>query len=148
LWKAIDLWGGESNGRDWSGEFFTLYGDLETAAEEKRLETRDARIPSTTPSVTLEAYVGTYIDEVYDRLTVSLQGGDLHLRLGPEISGRLTHWHHDTFLLTFDRAWQRETLVGFALDSAGVPSRVEFFDQSFDRLQDTDLTTHQVPGTH
>ena len=53
----------------------------------------------TQPSHPLDKYTGTYGGAFYGDATVSLENGNLMLRLLPmlDLKGQLTHWHYDTF---------------------------------------------------
>jgi CubicO group peptidase (beta-lactamase class C family) len=81
----------------------------------------EARIPNTSPSLSLESYAGRYTSEVYGDADITLEGGVLILdpKAHPEITGSLEHWQLDTFLCTWtDRVWD-QSLVYFDLNDAG-----------------------------
>lgn len=134
LWKTLDLWAGEADGRDWSAELRELYDGLTAEAEAGRAERDENRIAGTTPTLPLTDYVGVYGDPVYDEVEVVERDGGLALVLGPTLAGTLEHWHHDTFRLAFDRAWRGDALVTFTIGPDGRPSRLDLLDLSFDRL--------------
>jgi CubicO group peptidase (beta-lactamase class C family) len=72
------------------------------ADEEKALEA--ARVPNTSPSVPLADLAGTYRDKMYGDIVISVDGDNLHFDFLPTdlFEGTLTHWHHDTFRLSWD----------------------------------------------
>ena len=66
----------------------------------KKLENRKK---NTTPSLDLEDYTGNYGGEVYGDAVVELQNGSLVVQFvpSPKFRGELSHWHFDTFEITF-----------------------------------------------
>ncbi len=102
VYKTLDVFlnGGE---KDWS----TFMLDLTQKREEQQQKQEDKKIenrkPDTRPSLKLEAYTGTYSGELYGDATVELFEGKLHVQLAPSplFHGNLSHWHFDTFEITF-----------------------------------------------
>lgn len=133
LWKALDLWGGEADGRDWSTELMALYDGLAAEAETRRAERDEARVTGTSPTLPLSDYVGVYSNPLYDDVEVVERDGGLALILGPTLAGTLEHWHYDTFRLAFDRAWRGDALVTFTVGPDARPDRLEALDLAFER---------------
>jgi hypothetical protein len=133
LWKVIDLWGGKTDGRDWSAELKPIYDEITAAGEAAVAEMKSGRIEGTSASLPLEAYAGTYSHELYDEVEVSYEDGKLRLINGG-LSADLEHWHHDTFLTVMDRRSQGEGLATFALDAGGAVSKMEFFGITWERV--------------
>lgn len=110
-------------GHDWHAE----YKDREREGDERRekaaAERRNNRRPGTAPSLPLEKYAGVYGGDLYGDAVVRLENGALVLALqpAPELVADLTHWHHDTFRLTWraDFPWFGEGLAQFVLDPDG-----------------------------
>jgi CubicO group peptidase (beta-lactamase class C family) len=116
----FDLWLGHIE-RDWSSELFTAFEDQQEQESKQRKAIEEARIPGTTPSLPLDAYVGVYGDSVYGQLEVLPHDGSLVVRQGGALVGELEHWHFDTFRVTWRDRRVGKTLVQFVLDSqAGV----------------------------
>jgi CubicO group peptidase (beta-lactamase class C family) len=136
VWKAIDLWGGEEEGRDWSADLAALYGELAAQAADRRAELEAARIEGTEPALPLEDYAGVYRDEIYDEAYVELGEAGLVLRLAPTLAGPLEHWHHETFRVKFDRPWRGDALATFALGPDGRPARLEILGLTYEREAD------------
>ena len=135
LWKTIDLWTGVEDGRDWSAELQPVYDERVEKAAARRQERAARRVPDTSPSLPLERYAGRYRHGLYEEFEITLAEGDLRLDLGPDRRGSLEHWHYDTFELRFDRRWQSDALVTFALDADGEPASVELFGLRFERVR-------------
>jgi CubicO group peptidase (beta-lactamase class C family) len=131
LYRAMDLYVGEPM-RDWSQEFRTLYGGLESAARDAAARDRAARVGGTRPSLDLPRYAGTYVDSLYGAVVVSHEGSRLRLKFGKGFTGWLEHWHYDTFEVTWDDRRAGMDRVTFALDARGRPSAVQLFGTRFD----------------
>jgi CubicO group peptidase (beta-lactamase class C family) len=66
----------------------------------RRADRTAARVPKTKPSLPLASFVGTYTDKIYGDATVKEENGKLVLVFAPApelFTGRLDHWHFDTF---------------------------------------------------
>ena len=90
------------------------------AQEQAELEA--SRILDTSPSHSLESYAGTYVDEIYGAIEVTIDQGELHIDFLPTalFKGRLEHWHFDTFQLH----WKTQMMLPsgtahFSLNSKG-----------------------------
>jgi len=91
-------------------------------AQQKQLESK--RVKDTKPSLGLEQYVGTYSDQLYGDLSITLEGGVLtfgyHSTRVP-----LEHWHYNTFKGKAGAGLGAISMVTFQLDAAGKASTVE-----------------------
>lgn len=48
-----------------------------------------------------------------------MQNGKLHISLNKLLTGRLDHWHFNTFQLVYDQFWNGTDPVSFSLDAQG-----------------------------
>lgn len=102
-----------------------LIGERANEPEQRAKEEADlaaSRISGTTPSHSLESYTGTYIDEIYGAIEITLVQDELHIDFLPTalFKGRLEHWHYDTFRLH----WKTQMMLPsgtahFSLDPSG-----------------------------
>lgn len=136
LWKAIDLWGGQENGRDWSAELKKIYDQRAAEAKARETEQDEKRVADTQPAAPLESYVGTYSHPLYDHFEVTQGEGKLRWHAGPRLSGELGHWHYETFQARAEHRFKGDTLVTFSLDAEGRPARLEFLGNSYERVED------------
>ncbi len=83
--------------RDWAAAFLAQAEEARAQREERERKLREARVAGTSPSVSLDAYTGTYADSLYGPAEVTREGGGLVLRLGTKYVGDLEHWHLDVF---------------------------------------------------
>jgi CubicO group peptidase (beta-lactamase class C family) len=119
VYYALDAFLG-GNERDWSAE--ALKEDREKRAKEKKEEEekKAKHLSSTSPSLPLEKYAGTFGGPMYGDATVSWENGKLMLRLlpNPELTAELVHWQHDVFEVRWMKkhAWFRGGKVQFFLN--------------------------------
>ena len=89
------------------------------AAEKKAEAARDA---SSKPSLPLARYAGTYTDQWYGDLLVTMEGTKLAMRFTktPSLVGDLEHFQYDTFIVRWrDRELRADAYVTFALNPDG-----------------------------
>ncbi|TZF91557.1 serine hydrolase [Cognatilysobacter lacus] len=89
------------------------------AGWKKHLASRDA---SSRPSLPLSGYVGTYRDPWYGDVAIERDGAGLRMRFTrtPELTGRLDHWQHDSFIVRWDKRWlNADAFVDVDLDHDG-----------------------------
>jgi CubicO group peptidase (beta-lactamase class C family) len=81
------------------------------------------RIADTKPSRPLDAYAGTYEDELHGAMVIRHENGKLTLQFAGSDTANLEHWHYDTFRVRWsDRAYEwYDTLATFTLDAEGNP---------------------------
>jgi CubicO group peptidase (beta-lactamase class C family) len=112
--------------RDWSADLKELYDERARRAEESRAERRAGRVPDTQPSAPLEAYAGTWGNDLYGEAEVRLEaesGDGTELRLvlirSDYLTADLGHWHFDTFEARWRPGWLRPELITFAVGPDG-----------------------------
>ncbi len=113
--RIFDVLLGVKEPKDWAG-----------TPEPPRPSNEPKRIAGTQPSRPLDAYAGTYADDLYGDMTVALRDGKLTLQFGPGLVADLEHWHYDVFRARWrDRTYEyADTMVTFALDPEGTPRRL------------------------
>jgi CubicO group peptidase (beta-lactamase class C family) len=116
--------------RDWSGEQLprkaAIRAGYDYTQNVQRLSA--SRVSGTAPSHPLDAYAGVYVDSVHGTQTIALQNGRLTLRMGTDQVADLSHWHYDTFLVTWRDPLFREVfpaLLTFSSDWAGRVDRLQ-----------------------
>lgn len=90
-------------------------------------ELEKSRVLDTKPSRPLEAYAGTYEDELLGPMVVTYADGKLTLQFAGGNTANLEHWHYDTFGVRWhDRVYESlDTFATFALDAKGTPKAFE-----------------------
>jgi hypothetical protein len=127
--------------RDRCGEALGIFKDIQQQAAAGIQQFIDARDASSSPTLPLEGYVGTYASDLFGEIEISLQGGQLTHRYGT--SGRydalLDHWEHDTFLAHYNNRHTDPEFLSFsvgedgevvALDVRGMESFVDTFQRT------------------
>jgi hypothetical protein len=70
----------------------------------------------------LAKYAGMYRDPWYGDVAIERDGNGLRMRFTrtPELTGRLEHWQHDSFIVRWrDRGLNADAFVNFSLDADG-----------------------------
>jgi CubicO group peptidase (beta-lactamase class C family) len=118
--KVFDLFLG-GPGRDWSAELLQLYGGIRARRDSAQAAIERQRVPGTSPTHPLEAYVGTYLNPVWGPVVVAAAEGGLVLSIGsnPELRGPLRHWHYDSFRAELGDGRESPDLVQFGLGPDG-----------------------------
>jgi len=125
-------------------------GDAD-AGWQKHLAQRDA---ASKPSLPLSRYAGTYRDPWYGDVAIERDGKGLRMRFTrtPELTGRLEHWQHDSFIVRWDARWlNADAFVDVDLDHDGAIRGIRMepvsplTDFSFD-FQDLRLVPVAAPG--
>ncbi len=120
--RVLDTYlGGEE--RDWSAEMLDRRKRGMERDEERKKKDDESRIEGTSPSLPLQQYSGTYGGPMYGDATVSVEDGQLVVALkpNPDLVGDLSHWHYDTFVITWRQnfPWFGKGKVQFLLGENG-----------------------------
>lgn len=127
--EILDAYLGVKPKQDWMGMFLGFKKEENDIAE--------TPVPNTKPSLELSQYAGTYSSEVYGEVDVVEVGGKVSLDFKPTalFKGNLSHYHYDTFELS----WTTQMMlpkgkVTFLLDAKGNVSemKVEVPNPDFD----------------
>ena len=123
VFKAIDLFelGGNT---DWSNEFKTLYDSLKAAGKKEDSVNMPIQTLNTTPSLPLQSYAGTYADELYGTIKITVDNNLATVLLNNVLSGKLTHYHFNTFKVAYKKIYYQPDYYTFQLDNGGKISGV------------------------
>jgi CubicO group peptidase (beta-lactamase class C family) len=128
VFRVLDGYLGASPpAKDWSG--LRLKASLARRARLAQAErtAEKARMQGTRPTLPLERYAGVYEQPLLGAVTITPQAaGDrrITLQVGHGLVGDLSHWHYDTFRITWRNPLFGTALATFALDPSGAPSRL------------------------
>ncbi len=100
---TLDQLFGVQNGRDWSQFALDNAAKARKAQQETLAKAPKEKVRKSKPSMSLEAYAGTYSSPLYGDATITVQNGKLVLQMGPAplLGGTLSHWQHDIFDLNW-----------------------------------------------
>lgn len=118
-YKVLSAFMGEDN-KDWSADF--LNNVKNGMKSDTRIEDRKAaRIQNTKPTHDLAKYTGTYHSDIYGKIYVTDNDGQLSLEFEhtPALSAKLYHWHYDVWEIKWeeDHAWFTFGTVKFEMDN-------------------------------
>lgn len=132
LYKSMDHFalGGT---RDWSTEFYTLYGNRTAMMDKMLKDFEGKRVANTKPTLPLQAYAGKYSDPLYGDVEVTLQGNQLVLVANHIVKLTAEHWNYDTFRGWFeDKSWGKANAT-FILGPTGQVDKVSLDGMEFAR---------------
>jgi len=135
MYRAFDEFGLGSP-RDWSTEFMQLYGGIKQRAKLAERKADSSRVMNTKPSLPLTAYVGSYKSPLYGKADVTMQDGNLRISLNNVMTGKLNHWHYDTFRLNYDQFWNGNDPVSFVLNTQGKVGKLVWGGVELDKAPD------------
>jgi len=120
-WRLLDHFLGAPT-TDWPVAYKRLKqrGDSMVAVTEQRA--RAQRDTASRPSLALQRYAGTYVDEWYGTVTITATAGRLAIKFDhtPLLVGDLEHWQYDTFVARWkDRELRADAFVTFSLKPDG-----------------------------
>ena len=106
--------------KDWSADLLART-NANQKNETRIADIKSAHIANIKPSLSLAAYTGSYISDVYGPIKVSLEGNDLQLDFAdaPRLSATLKHWHYDVWEIVWDEkhAWFSFGTLKFNMDN-------------------------------
>lgn len=108
--------------RDYSAEY--LANSKRYMASDTRISDRiKGRVEGTKPSVSTDAYVGTYFADIYGNIEIRKEGDKLRMSFehSKKFNATLEHWHYDVWKIKWDNAtelsWFQFGTVQFKLDN-------------------------------
>jgi CubicO group peptidase (beta-lactamase class C family) len=102
--------------RDWSNEFQMVAQGYMAEVKGQMDGMRLKRDPDLPPSIELEAFTGTFSNDLYGEMTVTRNENSLQLNYGA-ITATLEHWQGETFLAHWNlKAFLDDTLIAFSPD--------------------------------
>jgi CubicO group peptidase (beta-lactamase class C family) len=109
---------------DWSARMKDEQDRLLEGGAAQRATPEATRVLGTEPSLSLDAYAGTYRHEMYGDVEVAVEGGRLGVRRGGR-TGQAEHWHFDTFRVRWGDESEGSTFITFRLDTRARVSGAE-----------------------
>jgi CubicO group peptidase (beta-lactamase class C family) len=111
----------------------------EDRAKEAEKNLLESRVKNTKPSLELKRYVGTFNDEMYGDIYIKVENNHLKVEFShtKSLTGKLEHWHFDTFLVKWEDVMIPDGFITFVLDAKG---EVSSFNIDQPNLLDVDFT--------
>ncbi|MEZ5082022.1 MAG: serine hydrolase [Bacteroidales bacterium] len=121
--RIIDIYT-KNEQKDWAQLYYENEQNQESRNLKKKEEKEIARVKGTTPSLSIEKYIGMYEDKMYGKAEISLKENRLHIELLPSntlFTAEMEHWHYDTFKFQFNDPFLPEGYATFVLNGQGNP---------------------------
>ena len=131
LYKAIDLFAFNDDGRDWHTEVFNLYEGFKKKSIENSKKDKAKRVANTKPSLVLKEYEGTYHNDMLGTATVTISNNNLDINFNDFITYTTAHWHYNTFITNKDPRFYEKSKVNFDLNAAGKISHFNIIGEKF-----------------
>jgi CubicO group peptidase (beta-lactamase class C family) len=104
---ALDMFLGLKT-KDWSTNFLNRT-NKRNEGDTRISDRKTKRALNTTPTVSIEKFVGAYYSDMYGKISITDKDDKLHLLFehSPLLSATLTHWHHDVWEIHWNhpQAW-------------------------------------------
>jgi CubicO group peptidase (beta-lactamase class C family) len=118
MFKAIDLF--ELGGNmDWSSTFKTMYDSLKNEGKKADSANIPKQILNTKLSLPLDNYAGTYSDELYGNMKITVENNQATVLINNVLKGTLSHFHFNTFKVAYQKIQYQPDYYTFQLDNEG-----------------------------
>lgn len=126
MYRIFDAYLGRPQ-KDWSAQIHKdtsqFFAQMEAGKKKRDAE----RVRDTSPALPLADYVGTFHNDFFGDLHITLESGKLVLRFGtPILESALEHWQYDTFQAHWDDPLVREGKLNFVLNAQGKANELRF----------------------
>jgi CubicO group peptidase (beta-lactamase class C family) len=90
----------------WSDYYLKVKAWVDDYNADEKAAWENSRIANTSPSFKPEDYCGTYTSDIYGDVEISMQDGNIYLKMTHTsiYQGKLEHWHYDTYSIKFEQA--------------------------------------------
>jgi CubicO group peptidase (beta-lactamase class C family) len=103
------------SGVDWVERSLAVKKMMDDGAAAGEAEIEALRDSSNKPTLALEGYAGSYINDLHGAAAVAVEDGGLILSRGPGLEGRLVHWFGDTYRADWGADMPGSGFVEFAV---------------------------------
>lgn len=135
MYKAIDLYAFNFDGRDWHNEVFNLYEGFKKEYIAKSKKKIAERVKDTKPSLPLVSYKGSYTNKMLGEAKVAIEGNTLKINFNDFISYTAEHWHFDTFMTNKDPRFLEKLAVHFVLNTDGEINQLDIMGEVFTKTE-------------
>lgn len=138
MYKAIDLYAFNDDSRDWHAEVLELYDGFKKENLNSLKKKSEERIKNTKTSLPLNAYVGTYSNEMLGSALVAFKNNALTINFNNFITYDVKHWHYDTFVTNKDPRFREKLMIQFDLNIGGKINRLDILGNVFVKAKVSD----------
>ena len=107
---------------DWIAAFEKVRRDEDAKNKKLENQTESKRDANSKPSLALDRYAGTFVDDWYGEILITKEKDQLAIRFSqtPLLIGNLQHWQYDTFVVRWkDRELRADAFITFSLNPDG-----------------------------
>lgn len=125
--RIFDAYMNQELKTDWNAFFLNQIIEGEKHEEENFRKQDAERAKDSKPTLPLNAYAGTYSNELYGDITFKEENGKLVVRLShsPTYIGDLEHWQYNTFRVIWRDPVAEKTFLTFMIDGQGKTESVK-----------------------
>ena len=121
MYKVMDLFVFSDDSRDWNREVYNLYNEMDKKYKKSYLDKFILRDENSKMTLKLIDYSGTYENDMYGRIIVSVKDEKMTLDVNNGIKFfDLEWWEKDVFITDKDEKWREKLLVKFNLNDNSV----------------------------
>ena len=121
MYKVMDLFVFSDDSRDWNREVYNLYNEMDKKYKKSYLDKFILRDENSKMTLKLIDYSGTYENDMYGRIIVSVKDEKMTLDVNNGIKFfDLEWWEKDVFITDKDEKWREKLLVKFNLNNNSV----------------------------
>ena len=121
MYKVMDLFVFSDDSRDWNREVYNLYNEMDKKYKKSYLDKFILRDENSKMTLKLLDYAGTYENDMYGRIIVSVKDEKMTLDVNNGIKFfDLKWWEKDVFITDKDEKWREKLFVKFNLNNNSV----------------------------
>lgn len=121
MYKVMDLFVFSDDSRDWNREVYNLYNEMDKKYKKSYLDKFILRDENSKMTLKLIDYAGTYENDMYGRIIVSVKDGKMTLDVNNGVKFfDLEWWEKDVFITDKDEKWREKLFVKFNLNNNSV----------------------------
>ena len=121
MYKVMDLFVFSDDSRDWNREVYNLYNEMDKKYKKSYLDKFILRDENSKMTLKLIDYSGTYENDMYGRIIVSVKDEKMTLDVNKGVKFfELEWWEKDVFITDKDEKWREKLFVKFNLNNNSV----------------------------
>ncbi|MFL2990616.1 MAG: serine hydrolase [Cytophagales bacterium] len=121
MYKVMDLFVFSDDSRDWNREVYNLYNEMDKKYKKSYLDKFILRDENSKMTLKLIDYSGTYENDMYGRIIVSVKDEKMTLDVNNGVKFfDLEWWEKDVFITDKDEKWREKLFVKFNLNNNSV----------------------------
>ncbi|MBE9490775.1 MAG: serine hydrolase [Bacteroidetes bacterium] len=128
MYTVFDLFLDGEITRDWSTEFNKLYANNTKPGDPKRILETSASLP-------IIKLLGTYKHKQYGNIEIIKTEQGIRFNLNNTVKGTLSHWHYDTYNITFDLKPYGKAMLTFRMNAEANAGYLEIFGERFEYIK-------------